>query len=169
MTFEYGIGAKWLEVLKQLITGLKRVAKLIPASLYRLPDPLRSGRYPMGGAFVLGGIRTRSVSVTPTRWSGAIAAFARFPNGGLILVTGSARVSGSIAIWHCACSTAQAARDLLRTLLLLLPVVRFPLAWISSTSFGKPLIIMVSSREVRNPPIFRAGADKIRACHQPHN
>jgi ABC-type uncharacterized transport system substrate-binding protein len=26
MIFEYGIGAKWLEVLKQLITGLKRVA-----------------------------------------------------------------------------------------------------------------------------------------------
>ena len=87
MIFEYGIGAKWLEVLKQLITGLKRVAVI--------RDP-----YIVAGIGQWGAIQSVApsfgVELTPinvddaVQLERAIAAFAKASNGGMI-VTGSAR------------------------------------------------------------------------------
>jgi ABC-type uncharacterized transport system substrate-binding protein len=87
MIFEYGIGAKWLEVLKQLTTGLKRVAVI--------RDP-----YIIAGIGQWGAIQSVApsfgVELTPinvddaAELERAIAAFARASNGGMI-VTGSAR------------------------------------------------------------------------------
>ena len=87
MIFEYGIGAKWLEVLKQLIPGLKRVAVI--------RDP-----YIIAGIGQWGAIQSVApsfgVELTPinvddaAELERAIAAFARASNGGMI-VTGSAR------------------------------------------------------------------------------
>jgi putative ABC transport system substrate-binding protein len=87
MTYEYGIGAKWLEVLKQLITGLKRVAVI--------RDPyIASGLGQWGAIQSVApsfGVELNPISVDDAaEMERAIAAFARFPNGGLI-VTGSAR------------------------------------------------------------------------------
>ena len=87
MIFEYGIGAKWLEVLKQLITGLKRVAVI--------RDP-----YIVAGIGQWGAIQSVApsfgVELTPinvddaAELERAIAAFAEVSNGGMI-VTGSGR------------------------------------------------------------------------------
>ena len=87
MIFEYGIGAKWLEVLKQLITGLKRVAVI--------RDP-----YIIAGIGQWGAIQAVApsfgVELTPINVDDAavleraIVAFARASNGAMI-VTGSAR------------------------------------------------------------------------------
>jgi putative ABC transport system substrate-binding protein len=87
MIFEYGIGAKWLEVLKQLITGLKRVAVI--------RDP-----YIIAGIGQWGAIQSVApsfgVELTPinvddaAKLERAIAAFAGVSNGGMI-VTGSGR------------------------------------------------------------------------------
>ena len=87
MIFEYGIGAKWLEVLKQLIPGLKRVAVI--------RDP-----YIIAGIGQWGAIQSVApsfgVELTPinvddaAELERAIAAFARASNGCMI-VTGSAR------------------------------------------------------------------------------
>jgi putative ABC transport system substrate-binding protein len=85
MIFEYGIGAKWLEVLKQLIPGLKRVAVI--------RDP-----YIVAGIGQWGAIQSVAPSLgveltpinldDPTEMERAIAAFASVSNGGMI-VTGS--------------------------------------------------------------------------------
>jgi putative ABC transport system substrate-binding protein len=87
MIFEYGIGAKWLEVLKQLIPGLKRVAVI--------RDP-----YIVAGIGQWGAIQSVApsfgVELTPINVNDAaeleraIAAFAGVSNGGMI-VTGSGR------------------------------------------------------------------------------
>jgi putative ABC transport system substrate-binding protein len=87
MIFEYGIGAKWLEVLNQLIPGLKRVAVI--------RDP-----YIIAGIGQWGAIQAVApsfgVELTPINVDDAavleraIVAFARASNGAMI-VTGSAR------------------------------------------------------------------------------
>jgi putative ABC transport system substrate-binding protein len=87
MTFEYGIGAKWLEVLKQLITGLKRVAVI--------RDPYIAAGLGQWGAIQAVapsfGVELNPISVDDVaEMERAIAAFAAVSNGGMI-VTGSAR------------------------------------------------------------------------------
>ena len=87
MIFEYGIGAKWLEVLKQLITGLKRVAVI--------RDPYIIAGIGQWGAIQSVapsfGVELTPINVNdPAELERAIAAFAGVSNGGMI-VTGSAR------------------------------------------------------------------------------
>ena len=86
-SYEYSIGAKWLEVLKQLVIGLKRVAVI-------------RDRYIVAGIGQWGAIQSVAPSfgleLNPinvdevAEMEQAIAAFAEVPNGGMI-VTGSAR------------------------------------------------------------------------------
>jgi putative tryptophan/tyrosine transport system substrate-binding protein len=86
MSFEYSMGGKWLELLKQIAPGVMRVAVL------------RDTTIPSGNA-ALGAIQAVApslrVEVTPVNMREAgeiersLAAFARAPSGGLI-VTGSA-------------------------------------------------------------------------------
>jgi putative ABC transport system substrate-binding protein len=85
--FEYGLGAKWLELLKQVAPGVTRTAVLRDAAV-------------TAGIGQLGAIQSAApslwVEVSPVNLRGdaaelerAITAFASGPNGGLIL-TGSA-------------------------------------------------------------------------------
>ena len=84
-TFEYGIGAKWLEVLKQITPGLTRVAVI--------RDPAITAGIGQWGA-IQAVAPSFGVELSPVNPSDAgeiervIAAFARASNGGLI-VTGS--------------------------------------------------------------------------------
>src|SRR5262245_5760058 len=84
--FEYGIGAKWLELLKQSAPGVTRVAVLRDAAI--------TAGIGMWGAIQSVapsfGVELRPIDVRDAgEMERALAAFARSPNGGLIL-TGSA-------------------------------------------------------------------------------
>ena len=85
LPFEYGMGAKWLELLKQIAPGVTRVAVFGS-------HPGRRGR-PVRRDPIRGTIARCGVSPSASRDAGeierAIAAFAHSPNGGLI-VTASA-------------------------------------------------------------------------------
>ena len=86
INFEYSIGAKWLELLKQVAPGVTRVAVL--------RDPFITAGTGQFGA-IQSTAPSLGIDVTPVnvRDAGeierAVVAFARSPNGGLI-VTGSA-------------------------------------------------------------------------------
>jgi putative ABC transport system substrate-binding protein len=82
-TFEYGIGAKWLELLKEIAPGVKRAAVL--------RDPTNPAGIGQWGAIQsvapsfgveLSAVNMRSETGEIER---AVAAFARQPNSGLIL------------------------------------------------------------------------------------
>jgi putative ABC transport system substrate-binding protein len=84
--YEYGIGAKWLELLKQIVPSVTRVAVL--------RDPAITAGIGLWGAIQSVspsfGVELRPVDVRDaTEMERALAAFAGSPNGGLIL-TGSA-------------------------------------------------------------------------------
>jgi putative tryptophan/tyrosine transport system substrate-binding protein len=84
--WEYGIGAKWLELLKQFVPSVTRVAVL--------RDPAITAGIGLWGAIQSVspsfGVELRPVDVrAATEMERALAAFAGSPNGGLIL-TGSA-------------------------------------------------------------------------------
>jgi putative ABC transport system substrate-binding protein len=84
IAFEYAIGAKWLELLKEIAPGVTRAAVL--------RDPAIAAGIGQFAAIQAVGQIGMELSVISTRDAGAvepaIAAFARRPNGGL-LVTGS--------------------------------------------------------------------------------
>src|SRR5262249_49443610 len=86
INFEYGIGAKWLELLKQMVTGVTRIAVI--------RDPAITAGIGLFGA-IQSVAPSFGVELNPlnVRDAGeierAIATFARGSNGGLI-VTGSA-------------------------------------------------------------------------------
>src|SRR5215472_376749 len=99
--YEYGIGAKWLEVLKQIAPSVARVAVV--------RDPTITAGIGLGGAIQSVspsfGVELRPVDVGDAgEIERALAAFAGSPNGGLIL-TGSA-----LAIVHRDLIIALAAR-----------------------------------------------------------
>jgi len=107
INFEYGIGAKWLEVLKEMAPGVRRVAVI--------RDPALAV-----GAGQVGAIQAAApslgVELSPVNVRGAaeiehgVAAFARSSNGGLI-VTGS-----PLAVVHRDVIVAAAARHKLPAL-----------------------------------------------------
>jgi ABC-type uncharacterized transport system substrate-binding protein len=82
--FEYGIGTKWLELLKQIVPGVTRTAVV--------RDPSGVGGGAQFGA-IQGVAPSFGVEVSPVdaREAGtierAVAAFARSPNGGLIVTS----------------------------------------------------------------------------------
>ena len=111
--FEYSIGGKWLELLKQIAPGVTRAAVL--------RDPaIASGIGQFGAIQSVAPSLGVEVSPVNVRDAGeierAVAAFARAPNGGLI-VTASALAHASSRSDRHAGGPAQAARGLLRTLL----------------------------------------------------
>jgi putative tryptophan/tyrosine transport system substrate-binding protein len=81
LIFEYSIGGKWLELLKQIAPGLTRVAVL--------RDAANSGLGQFGAIQAVAPSLKVEVSPVNMRDAGeierAIAAFGRSPNGGLIL------------------------------------------------------------------------------------
>ena len=83
MNFEYSISGKWLELLKQIAPGVTRAAVL--------RDALGSGQVEFG--VIQAAAQSLKVEVSPVNTSDAseieraVAAFARAPNGGLIVTT----------------------------------------------------------------------------------
>jgi len=99
--FDYGIGAKWLELLKEVAPNVKRAAII--------RDPAIAAGLGMWAAIQSASPAT-GIEVSPINMTdagvieGAVAAFAQAPNGGLI-VTGSA-----LAVQHRDLIIALAAR-----------------------------------------------------------
>ena len=73
--FEFGISAKWLELLKEIAPRVTRVGGHSRPYGRTGGRPIR--RDPGGGAVARGGRAARSTRATPTRSSAALAAFAR--------------------------------------------------------------------------------------------
>ena len=113
MNYEYSLSGKWLELLKQIAPGVTRVAVLRNAATASGP-----GQF----AAIQAVAPSLRVEVNPVnvRDAGeierAVAAFARAPNGGLI-VTASPAAQRSSRTDRFAGGPAQAARGLLRALL----------------------------------------------------
>jgi putative ABC transport system substrate-binding protein len=83
--YEYSIGAKWLELLKEIAPNVTRVAVLREAAI--AAGPAQFGAIQAAAPSL--GVEVRPVDVRDTgEIEHAIAAFARNPNGGLI-ITGS--------------------------------------------------------------------------------
>jgi putative ABC transport system substrate-binding protein len=89
MTFEYSIGGKWLELLKQIAPAVTRVAVLRDSA-----TSTGMGQFGVIQAVAL----SLRVEVTPVNVRDAgeiertVAAFARSPNGGLIVAAGGSAV-----------------------------------------------------------------------------
>jgi putative ABC transport system substrate-binding protein len=83
MVYEFGISGKWLELLKEIAPGVKRVAVLRDSTI-------ASGVGQFGVAQALAPLLKVEVSLVNMRDAGemesAVAAFARSANGGLILM-----------------------------------------------------------------------------------
>ena len=113
MNFEYSLSGKWLELLKEIAPGVTRVAVL--------RDPAQ-GTGTSQFAVIQAVAPSLRVEVSPVNMRDAgeieraVAAFARAPNGGLI-VTASGSAQRSSRSDHHAGGPAQAARGLLRTFL----------------------------------------------------
>jgi putative tryptophan/tyrosine transport system substrate-binding protein len=102
IVYEYGISAKWLELLKAIAPELKRVAVLRDAAI--AAGPAQFGV--IQAAAPSFGVEVRPVGVRDAdEIERAVTAFARFSNGGLI-VTGSV-----LAAVHRKLIIALAARD----------------------------------------------------------
>ena len=86
MIFEYSMGGKWLELLKQIAPGVTRAAVL--------RDPPQSGASQFTAIQTVAPSLRVEVSPVNTRDAGeierAVAAFARAPNGALIVTAGAA-------------------------------------------------------------------------------
>ena len=90
LSFEYSLGAKWLELLKEIMPGMTRAAVIrdpaISAGLGQFAA-IQAVAPPLG-------VEVTPVNVRePKEIERDIAAFARWPNGGMI-VTGSAWANG---------------------------------------------------------------------------
>jgi putative tryptophan/tyrosine transport system substrate-binding protein len=123
---EYGFGGKWLELLKEIAPGVTRAAVLRDAALTS-----GIGQF----AVILSVASSVGVEVSPVnvREAGeierAIAAFARSPNGGLVVT------SSALAVRHRELIIALAARHKL-------PAIYYRRYWIASgglVSYGYDL------------------------------
>jgi putative tryptophan/tyrosine transport system substrate-binding protein len=86
MLYEYGIGAKWLELLKEIAPGVKQVAFL--QALVALSGPGLFGA--MQGSAPSLGVEVRPIRVGDAgEFERAITAFAHSSNGGLIVGAGT--------------------------------------------------------------------------------
>ena len=87
MNFEYSMGGKWLELLKEIAPGVTRVAVLRDAA-----QPSGTSQF----AAIQSAAQSIRVEVSPVNMRDAgeieraVTAFARAPNGGLIMTTGGA-------------------------------------------------------------------------------
>ena len=107
MTFEPGISAKWLEMLKELVPGMKRAAVL--------RDPTITGGIGMWSSLQTVapslGVELRAIDMrNASEIERAITEFARIPNAGIV-VTG-----GGLAVIHRDLFIALAARHKLPTM-----------------------------------------------------
>ena len=144
MNAEYSQSGKWLELLKEISPGLRRVAVL--------RDPTN----PAGGA-IFGVIQTAAQSlrieanVLNIRDAGeierAVATFAQTSNSGLIVT------AGGLAIAHRDLIVALAARHKL-------PAVYFDRSFVAA---GAPMRSVASPTCTASPPTSRSGASRRRS------
>jgi ABC-type uncharacterized transport system substrate-binding protein len=86
MLYEYGIGGKWLELLKEIAPGVKRVAFLQNPAI--AAGPGQFGAIQASAPSL--GVEVRPINVRdPDEIERAITAFARPSNGGLIVAGGA--------------------------------------------------------------------------------
>jgi putative ABC transport system substrate-binding protein len=88
MLYEYGIGGKWLELLKEIARGVKRVAFLQNPSVAAGPGQFGA----MQAAAQSLGVEVRPIAVRDGGETRAISEFARLSNSGLIVAGGSTYV-----------------------------------------------------------------------------
>jgi putative tryptophan/tyrosine transport system substrate-binding protein len=125
--FEYSIGAKWLELLKQISPGVTRVAVLRDAAIAAAPGQFGA----IQGAAPSLGLEVKPVNVRDAgEIERDITAFARSSNGGLILT------ASSLALGH---------RDLIIKLAVLhkLPAVYYERYYVTAgglISYGPDLV-----------------------------
>ena len=95
MLFEYGIGAKWLELLKEIAPGVKRVGFLQDPAV--AVGPGQFGAIQASASSV--GVEARPISARDApEIERGITAFARSANGGLIVAGGTAPVHRNVVI-----------------------------------------------------------------------
>ena len=84
MSFEYSLSAKWLELLKQIVPAITRAAVLRDAAL-----TLGTGQFAVIQSVASSvGVEVSPINVHDAREiERAIAAFARSPNGGLVMTS----------------------------------------------------------------------------------
>jgi ABC-type uncharacterized transport system substrate-binding protein len=84
MSFEYSLSAKWLELLKQIVPAITRAAVLRDAAL-----TLGTGQFAVIQSVASSvGVEVSPINVHDAREiERAIAAFARSPNGGLVVTS----------------------------------------------------------------------------------
>jgi ABC-type uncharacterized transport system substrate-binding protein len=86
MLYEYGIGTKWLELLKEIAPGVKRVAFLQTPGIPSGPGLFGA----MQGSAASLGVEVRPIRVGDAgEFDRAITAFAHSSNGGLIVAAGT--------------------------------------------------------------------------------
>ena len=108
MTFEYSMGGKWLELLKQIAPGVTRAAVIRDAA-----NPTGIGQFGVIQAVA----RSLGIEVYPVNMRDAaeiergVTAFARVPSGGLIVTASALAAVHRDLIFH-ACGAAQTARRL---------------------------------------------------------
>src|SRR5262249_18141273 len=91
MLYEYGIGTKWLELLKEIAPGVKRVAFLQTPGIPSGPGQFGA----MQGSATSLGVEVRPIRVGDAgELDRAITAFAHSPNGGLIVAAGGFGLGG---------------------------------------------------------------------------
>src|SRR5262245_12161849 len=87
MSFEYGLSGKWLELLKQIAPNVTRVAAIRDPAI-----PAGTGQF--GAIASVGpslGVEVSSINMrNADEIKDAISAFARAPNGGLIVTASGA-------------------------------------------------------------------------------
>ena len=110
MNFEYSLSGKWLELLRQVVPKLARAAILRdafnPAAIGQF-SAIQAAAQPL--AIELTAVNVRDAGEIER----ALANFARFPNGGLIVNSYRRSVAAS-GSYRGACNQAQAARGLCR-------------------------------------------------------
>jgi putative ABC transport system substrate-binding protein len=149
MQFEYSLSGKWLELLKQMAPNVTRAAILWDPTI-----PAGIGQFAVIQSVAPSlGVDVRPINVSNTSETERnIAAFARQPNGGLI-VTASA-----LTITHRELINTLAAKHKLPAVasnrFLLLVAFCSPMALILSTSIAAPQLTSIASSKARSPPIF---------------
>ena len=145
--FEYGLSGKWLELLKEVAPSVRRAAVL--------RDPAVAsgvGQYAIIQAVAPSlGVELRPIDVRdPGEIERGVVAFAREPNGGLIIAAGSISVSSSRSDHH-ACRPPPIARR-----------VSFPL--ISPTAAAL-IVLRPRSRSIRTgaPPAMSTASSRARS------
>ena len=110
MQFEYSLTAKWPELLKEIAPGVKRAAVLRDAASTSGIGQFAVIQYVAPSV----GMEVSPIDLRdPGEIERAVTAFARSPDGGLILTAGCV-IGGSSQSDHYACGPAQAACGLLQ-------------------------------------------------------